>query len=704
MQPHSPVSENLSPVVMAKAPACYCWGFFAVVMVMAVVLLCFDLSGRGLWSSHEARAGQIARNMIRHDDYVIKRMDIGDISHQKPPLYYWAIVALARVSGKVNETTIRLPSVLSAIALVALVFWVGTLNLSLATGTIAAALLLTFVRFHWLARTGRIDMLLTLLVVSSGLAFFYGYTRVSAKQRTRCYLLGYSTMALALLAKGPVGIILVACGIVVYVVINKDWRELALVATIWSIAAIAVLSAVLFSFWLGILFPALALLLLAVCNRQYAKSLVSSPHLSGIIVLMALALPWFILVHYRSNGEFTTVFFLQHNLARFLARGFGSFSGYKHRPLWFYLPHILVALFPWTLALPLALYKAIDRKERHYKEPARNKLVSWFSNFVSWQGATNAHSLSPVIEERRGQRAKGQTKWVSYFLPAPKLRSFLLVWSLSILLFLSCSSFKRADYLLPLLPLLALLIAIWFSHYYDPQQPGSRVIIWGTFAAFILVAIVGLTILLIAISGHSLTAILERVAATSWYQRRFNNTDTSMAINFIVFFENPKQVILLALLFTSVAVGLLINLRQRFHLPVFVTAIVILTELCFLGFHARLEPYYNSLRQQKTFAVQIKERIGPDGRIILFASELHNLVFYLNHCVTGYLDAYGNRSIAEAMSLSRGKNDYFLMRRSVYRQIKPLLPAYAVIVAENPRDHFKPAVLVYPHSLVQRHP
>ena len=55
------------------------------------------------------------------------------------------------------------------------------------------------------------------------------------------------------------------------------------------------------------------------------------------------------------------------------------------------------------------------------KEPARNKLASWFSNFVSWQGATNAHSLSSVIEERRRQGAKGQINWVSYFLPAPKL-------------------------------------------------------------------------------------------------------------------------------------------------------------------------------------------------------------------------------------------------------------------------------------------
>ena len=49
------------------------------------------------------------------------------------------------------------------------------------------------------------------------------------------------------------------------------------------------------------------------------------------------------------------------------------------------------------------------------QELARNKLVSWFSNFVSWQGATNAHSLSSVIEERRRQGAKGQTMGKLFF-------------------------------------------------------------------------------------------------------------------------------------------------------------------------------------------------------------------------------------------------------------------------------------------------
>ena len=57
------------------------------------------------------------------------------------------------------------------------------------------------------------------------------------------------------------------------------------------------------------------------------------------------------------------------------------------------------------------------------KAPELNKLDIWFSNFGSWQGSTKAHSLSFVTEERRSQGPKGQTKWGSYLIPAPNLKS-----------------------------------------------------------------------------------------------------------------------------------------------------------------------------------------------------------------------------------------------------------------------------------------
>ena len=80
-------------------------------------------------------------------------------------------------------------------------------------------------------------------------------------------------------------------------------------------------------------------------------------------------------------------------------------------------------------------------------EPEKNNLASWFSNFVSWQGTTNAHILSSVIEERRRQRAKRQTKWVSYFFPAPMLR----VWLISAI---SC-----------------LLTSAWYCYHYSTVAP-----------------------------------------------------------------------------------------------------------------------------------------------------------------------------------------------------------------------------------------
>ena len=64
---------------------------------------------------------------------------------------------------------------------------------------------------------------------------------------------------------------------------------------------------------------------------------------------------------------------------------------------------------------------AASAKTNGNKEPEGKKSASCFSNSVSRQGTTNAHSLSSVIEERRSQEAKGQSKWVIYFFPAPKV-------------------------------------------------------------------------------------------------------------------------------------------------------------------------------------------------------------------------------------------------------------------------------------------
>ena len=106
----------------------------------------------------------------------------------------------------------------------------------------------------------------------------------------------------------------------------------------------------------------------------------------------------------------------------------------------FLLASLLGATFLLLTILSHTTFAFIPKNIKN-KEPARNKLVSWFSNFVSRQGVKNAHSFSSAIEKRRRQEAKGQSKWVNFFFPAPKktkLPALMIVIVAVILSFFAC--------------------------------------------------------------------------------------------------------------------------------------------------------------------------------------------------------------------------------------------------------------------------
>jgi hypothetical protein len=118
--------------------------------------------------------------------------------------------------------------------------------------------------------------------------------------------------------------------------------------------------------------------------------------------VLLLTLPWFLWANQQTQGEFFRVFFWHHNLER----GLGADDELEAHPWWFYGLRIWPDLLPWSLWLPLG---------------------TWYV----WRGG-----------------------WRS----DPEAR-FGLVWFLGMALFLSCMSFKRADYLLPAYPGAALWLA-----------------------------------------------------------------------------------------------------------------------------------------------------------------------------------------------------------------------------------------------------
>ncbi len=122
----------------------------------------------------------------------------------------------------------------------------------------------------------------------------------------------------------------------------------------------------------------------------------------GVPLLLAIATPWFIWANWQTNNQVWEVFFWYHNIER----GLGGSETLASHPFWFYVPRALVDLLPWSLVLPPAAWCYVRR--------------------VGWRGDV--------------------------------LAVFGGVWFLAVIGLLSCMSFKRADYLLPAYPGMALFI------------------------------------------------------------------------------------------------------------------------------------------------------------------------------------------------------------------------------------------------------
>jgi 4-amino-4-deoxy-L-arabinose transferase-like glycosyltransferase len=145
----------------------------------------------------------------------------------------------------------------------------------------------------------------------------------------------------------------------------------------------------------------------AVANRPVWRGWRESSLWWGIPWLLLLTAPWFLAANARTGGRLWDVFFWHHNLER----GLGGSEALAVHPWWFYGPRALIDLLPWSLVAPLALW---------------------------WQ---------------RRQRVDD-----------PDGRAGLR-WFAAIFVFLSCMSFKRADYLLPAYPGLALFLGTFLDRY-----------------------------------------------------------------------------------------------------------------------------------------------------------------------------------------------------------------------------------------------
>ncbi|MAV37852.1 MAG: hypothetical protein CMJ59_20635 [Planctomycetaceae bacterium] len=158
-------------------------------------------------------------------------------------------------------------------------------------------------------------------------------------------------MGVAVLAKGPVGMVLPTAVIGMYLLIVRlhpvtRWR----LETASAFDSVALLSddpqrnRTKVPGWL------------VRCARpfgpvHFVRTCWSMRPITAMVVVLVVALPWYVLVGWHTEGAWPRGFFLEHNLGRATAAMEGHRGG-----IWFYPLALLVGFFPWSVfAVPVVL-------------------------------------------------------------------------------------------------------------------------------------------------------------------------------------------------------------------------------------------------------------------------------------------------------------------------------------------------------------
>lgn len=319
---------------------------FLFVLLVAAFCFFFNLGGADLWDRDETRNARCAVEMLEANDWVVPTFN-AELREHKPALTYWGMMLSYMVFG-VNEFSARFPSALYGLATVALTFWIGNRIATRKTAFWAAIGLSTSMMFGVASRAATPDAPLIFFTTLSLAIYVYGCTTTNQESETPwvtyfpaawpIVVAMYTAMGFAVLAKGPIGLVLPTAIIGMFLLIK--WLP-ARVNDVegektWLRRIIRIIS------------PFAPLHFLKTCWRMRP--------LTALGCAIVVALPWYLAVHYATEGKWTYGFFVKHNVGRAM----NSMDGHRGNIL-FYPVSIIVGFFPFSIFWLPALLDGIKR-------------------------------------------------------------------------------------------------------------------------------------------------------------------------------------------------------------------------------------------------------------------------------------------------------------------------------------------------------
>lgn len=247
----------------------------------------------------ESNYALTAKEMLAIGDWLSPRI-YGQFWYDKPAMIYWLIISGYKLFG-VGEFAARFPAGVFSAASVSFMYWFGyKIFDSRRTGLLAALVLGTSLEFWVLAR----------MVITDAILFFYSsvalgtlYLGLDGRGRG-WYTVAYFFTALAVLTKGPVGIVLPVLIVFVYIMVTRRFSLL---------------------------------------KRLFI--------LPGILIFLATAAPWYIAMYQAHGKDFLDTFLGLHNYIR------ATVSEHpKDNVFYYYLELFPISLLPWTGVFFRSLY------------------------------------------------------------------------------------------------------------------------------------------------------------------------------------------------------------------------------------------------------------------------------------------------------------------------------------------------------------